>query len=265
MASNHSQYYTAQEAQAKLGLSKSLFHKQVKQGLIPKVSLSGMKRGLYPRRDIDALALSMSAATGEYLFSASTPADQVEERQIGIKCFGSDFITPLAKRISFQQKNRFTFHSFKVHRKVVGYISMFHLPDRYLDDLLTGKKIEKEIELKNVLPFTRLENFPVYIDVLVVDPDLKGHLRRLYAGMLVFHFIALILRLISNNYQITHLYTVAATKEGERLFRKIGFQLIEGKSLVSGRQAFEYTLDVQGIERLRMLASSFHRRLRLLS
>lgn len=265
MASNHSQYYTAQEAQAKLGVSKSLFHKQVKQGLIPKTSLPGMKRGLYPRRDIDALALSMSSSSEEYVFSPSTPADQVEERQIGIKCFGSDFITPLAERISFQQKNRFTFHSFKVHRKVVGYISMFHLPDHYLDDLLTGRKIEKEIEVKDVLPFARLENFRVYIDVIVVDPDLSSHLRGLYAGMLVFHFIALILGLVGNNYQITHLYTVAATKEGERLFRKIGFQLMEGKSLVPGRQAFEYTLDVQGIERLRMLASSFRKRLRLSS
>ena len=102
------EYYTASEAQAKLGLSKAMFFRKVNQGLIPKVIPPGMKQGAYPKRDIDALALSMNAVFETYnkiVFSRSTPADQLEEMNIGILCFGSDFITPLAERIAFQQKS----------------------------------------------------------------------------------------------------------------------------------------------------------------
>ena len=81
-------YYTASEARAKLGLSKSLFFRKVKQELIPKVVLPGMTHGVYPKRDIDALVLSLHSKIEDFVFSRSTPADQVEEMNIGIRCFG---------------------------------------------------------------------------------------------------------------------------------------------------------------------------------
>ncbi len=96
-----SQYYTASEARAKLGLSKSMFFRKVKEGFIPKVVLPGMTHGIYPKRDINALALSITSKIEDYVFSRSTPADQVEEMNIGIGCFGREFIIPLAET-SFQ-------------------------------------------------------------------------------------------------------------------------------------------------------------------
>jgi predicted DNA-binding transcriptional regulator AlpA len=253
MAINNN-YYTASEAQARLGLSKAMFFRKVSQGVIPKVVLPGMKQGVYPRRDIDALALSMSMLFEQFdkiIFSRSTPADQLEEMNIGIRCFGSDFITPLAERIAFQQKSEFTFHSLKVDGEVVGYISMFHLSENLLEDLLTGRKIEREITVKDVLPFIRLEPFSIYVDVIAVDPHLPAHKRHLYAGLIVSRFVDLLLNLLANGYQITRICTVTATMEGDNLVRKLGFRHLEGKSLAPGRTAYEYVLDRAGIQRLR--------------
>ena len=90
------QYYTASEATAKLGISKAMFHRKVSQGLIPKVTPPGKKQSLYPKRDIDALARAMNLIFEQHeriMFSKSTPADQEEEMQIGIRCFGREFIT----------------------------------------------------------------------------------------------------------------------------------------------------------------------------
>jgi predicted DNA-binding transcriptional regulator AlpA len=254
VSNQHQRYYTAREAQAKLGLSKAMFFRKVNEGLIPKVVPPGMKQGLYPRRDIDALALSMNLMFEQYdrlIFSRSTPADQVEELKIGIRCFGSDFITPLPERIAFQQKSEFTFHSLKVDGQVVGYVSLFRFPPDFLDDLLTGRHIERDITVKEVLPFVRLEPFNAYIDVFAIDPTLPSHLRHLYAGIMVARFIDLILNLLANGYQITRLYTVTATIEGDKLVQKLGFRRMEGKSIAPGRTAYEYALDPQGIERLR--------------
>ena len=252
---NH--YYTASEAQSKLGLSKAMFFRKVNQGLIPKVVPPGMKQGVYPKRDIDALAISMNMVFEQYdkiVFSRSTPADQIEEMNIGIRCFGRDFITPLPERISFQQKSDFTFHSLKVNGHVLGYISVFHFPEDFLDDLLIGRKIERDITLKEVLPFVRLESFCVYIDVAAMDPTLPAHLRHLYAGIMASRFIDLLLNLLANGYQITRIYTVTSTVEGDNLVRKLGFQCIEGKSIAAGRTAYEYVLDQTGIQHLRMFS-----------
>ncbi|HXL36640.1 MAG TPA: hypothetical protein VN954_05500 [Ktedonobacteraceae bacterium] len=255
------QYYTASEARGKLGLSKSMFFLKVKQGLIPKVVLPGMTQGVYPKRDIDALALSITTKVEDFVFSRSTPADQVEEMNIGIGCFGREFIIPLADRIAFQQKCEFTFHSLKVHGKVVGYISMFCFPEDFLEALLTGRRIESEITVRDVLPFGRLVPFNIYIDVIAVDCTLPLHLRRLYAGITVFHFIDLIHNLLANDYQITCIYTVTTMKEGQRLAEKIGFQRIEGKSIVPGRIAYEYLLDRGGLQRLQAFQQRFRRHL----
>ena len=253
-------YYTASEAQAKMGLSKAMFFRKVNQGLIPKVVPPGMKQGVYPKRDIDALAISMNMVFEQFdkiNFSRSTPADQVEEMNIGIRCFGSDFITPLPERIAFQQKSDYTFHSLKVDGRVAGYVSMFRFPDNFLDDLLTGRAIERDITVKEVLPFARLEPFSVYIDVMAVDPHLPIHMRRFYAGVMVSRFIDLLLNLLANGYQISHLYTVTATVEGDQLVEKLGFQLMEGKSIAPGRTAYQYILDQDGMYHLQMYS---HRR-----
>jgi predicted DNA-binding transcriptional regulator AlpA len=246
-------YYTASEAQAKLGLSKAMFFRKVQQGLIPKIVMTGMIQGVYPKRDIDALAMSMNMVFEQYdrvIFSRSTPADQIEEMNIGIHCFGRDFITPLPERIAFQQKSEYTFHSLRVDGRVVAYVSMFRFKDDFLDNLLTGRHIERDITIKDVLPFVRLEPFSIYIDVMANDPQLPAHLRRFYAGIMISRLIDLLFNLLANSYQITHLYTVTSTVEGDNLVKKLGFQLMEGKSFAPGRTAYKYTLDREGIQHL---------------
>jgi len=250
-------YYTASEAMKRLGLARTTFHQYVADGLIPKVKRPGAKRGIYLKRDIDALALTMNLALRMHeriVFSRSTPGDQVEERDIGIRCFGSEFITPLAERIAFQQKSEYTFWSLKVEGRVVGYVSLFRFPPRFLDDILTGRHIERDITVNEVLPFTRLEPFNVYIDVMAVDPQLPHHLRHLYAGIIVSRLADVILDLRANGYLIETLYTVTATQEGDNLVRKLGFHLMPGKSLAPGRVAYEFKLDSEGLERLKSLS-----------
>jgi Helix-turn-helix domain len=250
------QFYTASQAQEVLGLSKAMFHRKVNAGLIPSVTPPGKKQRIYPKRDIDALARAMNLLfePEKIVFSQSTPGDQEEEMRIGIRCFGQEFITPLAERIVFQQKSEFTFWSLKVNGHVVGYVSMFRFPDQFLDDLLTGRRIEREITVKEVLPFSRLEPFDIYVDVMAVDPALPAHERSLYAGIIAMRLANKLLDLKANGYLIRTVYTVTSTKEGDNLVRKAGFQLMEGKSIAPGRIAYMFPVDEQGIERLRALS-----------
>jgi hypothetical protein len=240
-----------------LGLNENTFQTWVKTKKIKRTMLPGRGQGVYARRDIDALALAMHMMIElkeKIVFSKSTPGDQVEEMDIGIRCFGSEFITPLPERIAFQQKSEFTFWSLKVEGHTVGYVSIFRFPPQFLDDILTGRHIERDITVREVLPFTRLEPLDVYIDVMAVDPQLPLHLRHLYAGIIVSRFVDVILDLRANGYLIETLYTVTATQEGDNLVRKLGFHLMPGKSLAPGRVAYEFKLDNEGLERLKSLS-----------
>jgi hypothetical protein len=252
-------YYTAAQARDKLGLDERRFQYWVAKGDIRKVMLPGRKQGMYEKRDIDALALAINwvfetAGQHRYEFTRSSPGDQVEEMDIGIRCFGSEFITDLPTRIAFQQKAEYTFWSLKVDGRVVGYVSLFRFEPQFLDELLVGTRIERSITVKDVLPFTRGEPFTVYIDVMAVDPRPSLELRRRYSKAIVERFAATLLNLRANGYQIERLYTVTATPEGDALVRKAGFHEMKGKSQATGRIAYEFALDEAGIERMTALS-----------
>ncbi|GLV53934.1 hypothetical protein KDH_07850 [Dictyobacter sp. S3.2.2.5] len=247
------QYYTASEAQQKLGFSRAAFFRKVKQGIIHKVVLPGMKQGVYPKRDIDALALSMQTVFEQFqdiVFSHSSPEEQKEEMEIGIRVFGKDFITPLPERIAFQEKCEFTFHSLKAHGKVVGYFSLFRFTDEFLEKLLHGEQVERNITLDNILPFTRLERFHLYIDVLAIDPLLSHHLRNLYAGLLVSHLFHLLVSFHNNGYLIDKVYTITSNQETDKLAARFNFHKVQTRSLTPNRIVWELPLREQQLQQL---------------
>lgn len=250
MPQQRGQYYTAKEAQGKLGLNKARFYKLVRQGLIPRLVLPGMKQHRYPKRDVDALALSMNMQPPAFEFSSSSLADQVEEMKIATKSFDHNFVFPLNERINFQQKCKFTYHSLKVRGVVVGYIAMFRLKESVLDDLLAGRKVIREIKVGDILPFARLESFDIYLQVIAIKPDLSPHLRRLYSGIMLHHFVGLILYLFTSHYHMRNIYTLAYSKEWERLIERLGFYPVPGKSLVADQQVFVCHIDVLYLENM---------------
>jgi hypothetical protein len=252
-------YYTAKEAQIALGLNKAKFHKWVRQGLIPKVLLPGMKQGRYPKRDVDALALSLNEAPKPFDFSPSSPADQMEEITIAQKYFEQNMILPLPIRLVLQQRTHFAFHSLKVRGQPVGYIALFRLPEELLNTLLTGQNIFQNVRPEDVLPLVRLEPFRVYFDAIVIDPALPSHLRRLYAGTLLYQMADHLLYLCANDYQITGLYAIPYTLEGEQLVLKLGFQPWESLPMLSRHRAYEYLLNAQGLQSLQKMCAAYHR------
>ncbi len=257
--SEESEYYTASQAQAKLGIGKSWFHRLVREGRIPSRPRTKYgKQRVYPKRDIDILASALRSVLEpeeRSVFSRSTPSEQEEEMHIGIRAFGAEYITPLPERVGFQFKNEYSFWSLKDdHGHVVGYISMFRFPPDFLDDLLTGRRIEREITVDEVLRFSRQEPFDIYIDVLVVDPNIPPFLRHRYTKEIVSGFVGVILNLLANRYEIRTLYTVTTSKEGDNLVQRRGFRLMKGKSQAPGRTAYEFPLDEQGIKHLQELS-----------
>ncbi|GCF07271.1 hypothetical protein [Dictyobacter arantiisoli] len=174
-------------------------------------------------------------STQDISFGRSSKSDQEEEMEIGIRFFSSTYITPLTERIRLQEKNSYSFHSLKIHQRVVGYFSLFCFTPEFQDSLLCGTCIERDISLEHVLAFSQQKPFDVYVDVIVVDPELPAHLRNFYAGLLILYYTDLILHLSDNGYCIEHIYTVTTTPEGARLSQKLGMQPMLNKSHIPDR------------------------------
>lgn len=259
-------WLTLAEALKILGIAKGKFYELVEGGQIgSKPSKRGGKHQVYSPDDVEAMKLALDQAFGQepsLVFSRSTAGEQRQEMHIGIRCFGEEYITPLAERIAFQQKSEMTFWSLKLKDRVLGYISMFRFPPEFLNDILTGDRIEREITVKEVLPFTRGEDFDIYIDVMAMDPLLTHHQQEYYGGVMASRFANEILNLLANRYQVRNIYTVTATPEGDRLVQGAGFHLLEGKSRKPGRIAYIFPLDEEGRARLKYLASINRRILR---
>lgn len=263
---NEEDFYTAGQAMEKLGFTKPTFFRKVKEGQIPKVVPPGKRQGVYPKDVIDAMSSAMEMVYKRppelpaMVFSKSSPAEQREEMQIGIEVFGSEFITPLNLRMAFQFKSEFTFYSLKVldqatsRYHVVGYISMFRFTGEFLESLLEGTRIERDITLDDVLKFEKDTPFDIYIDVLAVDPAISLSHRHRYTGEIIAGFADVILNLLANRYQIRTLYTVTSTKDGDNLVNRRGFARMEGKSKVPGRVAYKLELDDVGVQRLQELS-----------
>jgi predicted DNA-binding transcriptional regulator AlpA len=250
-------FYSASEAQEKLGLSKAMFHRKVKQGLIPKVTPTGMKQGVYPKRDIDALTLSMNRGaleSDEPLFSRSSPADLAEEMELGVLYYGRDFIAPLADRLAMQQRSEFTFWSLKHHGHVVGYTSLMRLPDELLADLLSGLKIERDIGVRDVLPFERLQPFTAYTDVFVVDPHIPSAQQHIYVDALIAGLVDVLFDLRTNGYLVERWTAVTVSPVSDAVAEQLRFRWLPG-SIAPGRKPCECVLDEEHLRHLWSLSS----------
>src|SRR5947207_6162181 len=152
--SEEQEFYTAAEARKVLGLTEATFFYRVNQGQIPRTIPRGRRLGVYSKKIIDALAEAQDLLYAQHehiAFSRSVLAEQEQEMQIGIKNFGPEYITPLPERIAFQLKSQYTFWSLKVEGHVAGYVSAFRFTPEFLDDILTGRRIEREITVREVL------------------------------------------------------------------------------------------------------------------
>src|SRR5438876_12218883 len=82
-------FYTASQAQARLGISRSSFFYLVRKGTIKKVTMPGKKQGMYPKIEIDRFAAEIKALMEQYesepsSFEPATFADLQEEYAIDL-------------------------------------------------------------------------------------------------------------------------------------------------------------------------------------
>src|SRR5437588_441208 len=143
---NTQKFYSAKEAQEKLGMTYSALRHQVLMGNLKSITPPGRKQSVYLKEEVDKLARELriflsNRDTETSTFSIASKEDMPEIVDISKAIFytaGND-VTPAQIRNSWLEKNPYTFFVVKHESKVVAYASLLPLSSQTIEKLLEDK------------------------------------------------------------------------------------------------------------------------------
>lgn len=221
-------YYTAIDARKKLGMTRDSFNHYVKMGIIPKTTILG-KHGHFAKRDIDLLAMNISAAMlaaqqPDITFKNATMEEQPKEFELAVLNFGEATKRFHPYRHALLMVNPdMSYYLYDGEHMVASInivpldqegISLFKMGER---GWLLGDFVE-----------TFEPNTP--LDVIIIDfmttPLAPANRRTQYAMRLFFGLAKLLEGWAAKGIEIANLYACGGTPQGRKLLETAGFHKI---------------------------------------
>ncbi|SRR5712692_3959785 len=222
-------YYTAEQARKKLGLKQSTFHYLVRKGEIPDKHFPLRKHALYPKQEIDKLAEERTQLITEYeekpgRFAFVIPTQEDLEQLIEIErtCYHEQTIIPserIQRRFAYNPENIHVLKDIQTN-VVVGSITMSPLKSVTLGKLINLEIDETQINPEDYLPYIPNAPLDCYVISIIAKPCVT---EKYYAQILLRAVLDYLLELLNRGVTVRRIYTVATTKEGEKLARSMHF------------------------------------------
>ncbi len=249
-------YYTFEEARAKLGMTKPRFQYWVKSGKIEKVTPPKSKQGVYRKEDIDKLEKEIQAffiadeASG-LKFTKATGEDAREELELSEFIFGKA-LHDVPMHQQWLKKNPDIDFILRDNERLVGYINMYPMKQRAIEQFMSGRVRGWELNIDDLLPYTPNSQIECIIMDVATTPEAPRQQRVQFGAKLINGLISFIFDLAKQNVIITKFHAIGSTPTGIAILRNAGFQEIWHKDK---RVAFE--LDT--IRSDSLLAQSYRR------
>lgn len=239
-------FYTAREAQQRLGINENSFYYLVRKGTIKKVTLPGKKQGVYPKSEIDDFAASIKTLIEQYerdtsVFEPATAEDLPAEVEIDMSLYGSRGTTPLEARLARLQANSQGNYVLKNSGKIVGHISFYPVETTTLKAIISGE-LHGAVPLDKILPFVQGQPLEVFIFIASVKPGFPPNVARSYGQRLIAGAVRVFRQLGERGIEITNIYATSRTSMGIRLCRKLG---MKEEPVANERGRFRFSLNVQ--------------------
>ena len=221
-------FYTAKEAQERLGMNNNSFHYLVRKGTIKGVTLPGRKYNVYPKTEIDRFAATLRTVIEQYehetsVFEAATLEDLMVEYQIDMSIFGRKGTTALEARIERLKNIPNGNFVLKNAGDVVGYACFYALERARVQDLVAGR-ITGTLPLDMFKLFEPGQPLDIYLFVIAVKPGFPAEVEKHYGLRLIAGVTGQFRRLGEKGVQIENLYARSWTTSGIRLCKKLGMQ-----------------------------------------
>lgn len=217
-------YYTAKQAQQRLGMTASLFRYYVRKGKIKRHVPPLRTEGFYKVGEIDKLATEMALflhteeeSPTETRLAQPTDVDGIVEV---LTVMGWQTTTP-QQRISWYEVNPYIDYVALVNGEVKGYIHAAPFKLDALADIMSGKRRSWHMQPQDFLPYEAGKTYDLYIGI-ATRQDVERHTQRL-GFRLISGFMTVLEDLASQGITIRRLYAVSAELDGQKLCRNLGF------------------------------------------
>jgi hypothetical protein len=224
-------HYTAKEAQERLGIDEWKFHYLVKTGRIKKVIPPGRKTGVYPKSEIDEMALEMLAfitydeRQGVQFMKAKTEEDIQEEFSLATLMFGSH-VHDIPTREAWLSKNPDTDFIVRDNGKLVAFINVLPVKHETIMRFMEGEIRGWDIPADDVLPYLPGQEYECIIMGMATAPDVEMSKRSQYGRRLIAGFLRFAKELAEKNITIRKFYATSVTPTGIAIMEHAGFEKI---------------------------------------
>jgi hypothetical protein len=221
-------YYTAQEAQKRLGMTRDMFNNHVKQGTIKKTTFVGA-HGYYKKTEIDALAekietLLLTARDQDLEYKTATLDDLDAEIDLAALNFGRKRAEATREaRARYLQTNPEITHYLFSQGRMVAAMNFVPLTHDAVLEFREGKRgwLFDTSQIEQFKPGHRLEC--IIIDMMTTTRVTLDQRHR-YASDLLYNFAHVTLvEWGKRGVEIATIDACAGTDDGERILKRAGF------------------------------------------
>jgi MerR-like DNA binding protein len=239
-------FYTAKEAQKRLGLTQDKFQYMVRKGLVKKVILPGRTYGVYPQADVNRLAAAINATIEQYVadapvFEVATPTDLNEIHALCARTMPR--VTPVETNRKWMERNPEAFYTLRDNGILVAYACLFPVEEGWLMRVLKDEVRIGDVPVEYIYPFTSDGPVDVYLRDLIVGKAENHQKAKQYGMRMLLELTNVITELGARGVNIRAFYAYATSQDGNRLCQGLHFQTMpEMGPFAPGKMV--YKLDV---------------------
>lgn len=224
----NSNYYTATQAKQVLGVTHGMLYQYVRNGHLHPVTPPGKKQGVYPRKEVDKLALELQAFF-MYREKQSTNFIRVTSREEMGKCLdisqelfgiGREILDECMEMI---ERNPYICYALKASdQTTIGYTGITPLKPGKLGGVLAQtlpvRTLPEDMEV-----FESGKHLDIYIGVMAIKPGLTNAEKRTYGSRLISELAEVIIELGRKGIIIGTVAARSNSADGIRLLKHAGF------------------------------------------
>jgi predicted DNA-binding transcriptional regulator AlpA len=222
-------YYTKEEVMKLLDKPRSTFYREVEEGIIPSILEEGRRRGRkFPKQAIDAhIKLMKKKRKSKLTFGPTTNSELWAGYENSVRLYDPEDIVDYETLLEWREVNYDIFMTAREGEKRAGGITIIPLAESVIHSLINGKIREKDIPLWAIRKWTDPE-LSVYIPSISITHtgDKQKDTER---GIFIIRSTIRWAFSLDRQHDIKNWYAIAATPQGEKLVKHLGFQKIEGK------------------------------------
>jgi hypothetical protein len=242
-------YYTATEARTKLGMTRDAFNHYVKTGVIQKTTIIG-KHGHYAKRDIDVLAMNITAAllaaqAPAITFKKATLEDQEKEFELAVLNFGEFTKRFHPNRHDLLVKNPDMSYYVYDREHMVASINIVPLNHEGIEKFKVGERgwfLGDYVE-----QYTPNKSLELIIIDFMTTPLAPANRRTQYAMHLFFGLGKLFEEWGKQGIDVVNVYACGGTPQGRKILETAGFHKI---GEYGSRHIYEVHVDTTDIHLL---------------